>query len=135
MQKPIITAKNKLLTAIALLEQRQLKLNSKELIDILESLKSVYKNPDLLNTIIHSLYTLLGKDLSHKSELTKRENEVILLIGEGFKNSKIAHELNLSTATIETHRKNIRKKLKLKAQDNLLVFAIIYTLQYKENKI
>ena len=53
-----------------------------DLIHFIYIILSLFKH-DIEISIIHSLYTLLGKDLSHKSELTKRENDVILLISEG----------------------------------------------------
>lgn len=49
------------------------------------------------------------------------------------KNTSIAIQLNLSKSTIETHRKNIRKKLKLTGYDNLLVLATLYSVQYNSD--
>ncbi len=47
--------------------------------------------------------------------LTKREIEIIKLIKKEFTNQQIADKLFLSIYTIETHRKNIMQKLKLKS--------------------
>lgn len=45
--------------------------------------------------------------------LTERERENFQLAGEGRANKEIASRLNLSTHTVETHRKNIGGKLDL----------------------
>ena len=49
--------------------------------------------------------------------LTRRELEVCSMIKEGYKNKEIADELYLSPRTIETIRKSIRKKLKIRNKD------------------
>ena len=52
--------------------------------------------------------------------LTKRENEIILLIKDGLTNQQISETLHLSIYTVETHRKNIMQKLKLKTPAELI---------------
>jgi DNA-binding NarL/FixJ family response regulator len=47
--------------------------------------------------------------------LSKREQEVLLSVGGGGTNQDIAVELGLSVRTVETHRKNISNKLKIRA--------------------
>ncbi len=47
-------------------------------------------------------------------ELTKREKQILSLIVEGHSNRKIATLLDKSIRTIETHRFNLMKKLKVK---------------------
>ncbi len=54
--------------------------------------------------------------------LTKREREIIGLIKEQFTNQQIADRLYLSVFTVETHRKNIMHKLKLKTPNALIKF-------------
>jgi len=56
--------------------------------------------------------------------LTDREFEVLLLLGNGLGTQKIAKKLNLSINTVETHRRNIKQKLKLKDSDELVQYAI-----------
>ena len=55
-------------------------------------------------------------------DLSLREIEVIKLINKGFSSKEIASELNISVRTIEVHRHNILKKLKLKNTASLLSF-------------
>ncbi len=60
--------------------------------------------------------------------LTNREMEIILLIKEGHTNQQIADQLFLSVFTIETHRKNIMKKLELKKTAELIKFIYQHQL-------
>lgn len=46
-----------------------------------------------------------------KFNLTKRENEVLLLLQQGMIKKEIAHRLNISYHTVDSHVKNIYKKL------------------------
>jgi DNA-binding NarL/FixJ family response regulator len=58
--------------------------------------------------------------------LTDREFEIFLLIGEAKSNREIAEQLHLSSKTVETHRVNLGRKLKLKSAAELLRFALQY---------
>jgi DNA-binding NarL/FixJ family response regulator len=51
--------------------------------------------------------------------LSDREMHVFQLIGSGLGTKKIAHALNLSVKTIETHRENIKRKLSLRSAAEL----------------
>lgn len=57
------------------------------------------------------------------SKLTVREKDVLKMIVKGLNNKEIATELNLSRYTIETHRKNIRIKLKVHNTTELIALA------------
>jgi DNA-binding NarL/FixJ family response regulator len=46
-------------------------------------------------------------------QLTKREREVVQLIGEGLTNREIAARMNLSAFTVKSHVRNIMEKLSL----------------------
>lgn len=67
-----------------------------------------------------------AKALSQLEALSDREIEVFQLLGLGMANSEIAHKLNVSPRTVDTHRRNIRTKLDL--PDSLAVMrqAVIW---------
>ena len=54
--------------------------------------------------------------LNHEKRKKKREKEIMIIdyIRKGATSKEIASALNLATKTVETHRHNILKKLKLK---------------------
>ncbi|MBT5438241.1 MAG: response regulator transcription factor [Flavobacteriales bacterium] len=56
--------------------------------------------------------------------LSERENEIIVLISEGYTNNKIAELLFLSNHTITTHRKNIMSKLGVKNTAGIVMYAV-----------
>ena len=58
------------------------------------------------------------------SNLSDREIEIIKLIAEEHSTNEIAEKLFISPATVETHRHNIFKKLKIKNSIGLTKFAI-----------
>ena len=68
------------------------------------------------------------KSIDNIKLLTKRENQIFKFIGERLTTKEIAKILELSPSTIETHRKNIRRKLKLKGKSNLFEYALLFNL-------
>jgi DNA-binding NarL/FixJ family response regulator len=60
--------------------------------------------------------------------LTKREFELLQLIKNGLTNQQMSESLHLSIYTVETHRKNIMQKLKLKTPAELVKFIITNNL-------
>lgn len=61
--------------------------------------------------------------------LSDRELEIFELIGRGKSTRAIADELHLSIHTIETHRENIRAKLKLRNGSELVRSAVQWVLE------
>lgn len=57
------------------------------------------------------------------NKLTAREKDVLELAVRGLNNKEIAQTLNLSRYTVETHRKNIRLKLKVRNTTELIALA------------
>lgn len=65
-------------------------------------------------------------DENHKAdlELSEREMEIIQHITQGQSSSQIADKLNISLHTVNSHRKNILKKLGLKSPTELIIYAV-----------
>jgi DNA-binding NarL/FixJ family response regulator len=59
--------------------------------------------------------------------LTAREKEVLQCIATGKSNKHIARDMNLSVRTVETHRLNIKRKLGIEGQADLIRFALEQT--------
>lgn len=57
-------------------------------------------------------------------KLSRREREVLQLIGEGHSNSEIANILTVGVRTVETHREHITDKLNIHSIAGLTRFAI-----------
>tara|TARA_B110000967_G_scaffold112466_1_gene115082 strand:+ start:116 stop:757 length:642 start_codon:yes stop_codon:yes gene_type:complete len=56
--------------------------------------------------------------------LTERELEVLKLITKQLNTPEIAKTLNVSISTVETHRKNLLKKIKVKNSVGLAMYAV-----------
>lgn len=63
-----------------------------------------------------------NRDIPNVNALTEREIEIINLIKEGQSSKEIAVSLNISLKTVEVHRHNVLKKLKLKNSASLVNF-------------
>ena len=61
-------------------------------------------------------------------KLTKREIEILKLIAKGFSNESISQKLFISEETVETHRKNIKRKLNCKTTIDISRFATAFDL-------
>ena len=57
-------------------------------------------------------------------KLSKRENEILILISKGYSNIEISEKLFISPSTVNNHRSNLLSKTNTKNTANLLMFAI-----------
>jgi DNA-binding NarL/FixJ family response regulator len=91
----------------------------------------IYVSRDLaMNVFKEALATQPGFRLPGRAarieNLSDREMHVFHLLGSGLGPTKIAHDLNLSVKTIETHRENIKHKLGLNSGQALIERATKY---------
>ena len=61
---------------------------------------------------------------ANHAAVTPREREIIQLLAEGRSNKETASVLNISVKTIEAHRANIMRKLRLRSASDLVRYAI-----------
>jgi DNA-binding NarL/FixJ family response regulator len=66
----------------------------------------------------------LARPQAPDSQLTGREQEVLQHIANGQSNKQIARALDLSVRTVETHRLNIKRKLGIEGQAELIKYAV-----------
>jgi two-component system response regulator DegU len=104
--------------------------------EFIKAITAVYNGDKYFNTAISSVLVsgYLSKVKQTDSiqsgysndeyELTKREKGILKMITDGKNNREIADGLGISIRTIETHRANIMKKLKVKNAVELVRIAI-----------
>lgn len=63
-------------------------------------------------------------DVTNEIRLTRREKEILVLISNGKTSQQIALELNISKLTVDTHRKNVHKKLGTASSAGLIKYAL-----------
>ncbi len=84
-----------------------------------------YLSPDVLPDILDPASSgELPAQLSVYSVLGRREREVLQLLAEGQTSKQIARTLYISPGTVETHRRNIMRKLDLHSVAELTRYAI-----------
>ncbi len=58
------------------------------------------------------------------SELTNQERRVLALVANGQRNARIAHELSISTRTVENHLYHIFDKLGVSSRTEAALYAL-----------
>lgn len=92
---------------------------------ILEGIRAVargelYLSPGLPRSVLSGR----GSD-DPLGPLTLREREVFSLVVGGLSNESVAHELDISVKTVQTHRAKINEKLGVHSTGELVRFAAI----------
>lgn len=100
---------------------------AEELITAMRSVSrhTTYLSPGLAGDLLRDYVKLVSEDEFLSSPvLTAREREVLQLIAEGSSTKEIAHSLNVSVKTIETHRRQIMDKLGITSVAALTKYAL-----------
>ncbi|TPN81228.1 response regulator transcription factor [Aquimarina algicola] len=96
--------------------------NSDELI---KAITTVYQNGNYYGIEIQkTMANTIFSTLDDTPRLTKREKQIITHIAEGKTTNQIAEELFISPLTVETHRRNIMKKMNVSNVASLIKIAI-----------
>jgi len=78
-----------------------------------KSCQRIMADLDVLETNVNSLYSVSDNHHEIINIMTDQEMRVVALIKRGLTSQKISDLLCISEDTVKTHRKNIRKKLKI----------------------
>ncbi|MDC0136799.1 response regulator transcription factor [Sulfitobacter sp.] len=68
--------------------------------------------------------SLTPKDGGVRETLTGREQTILLQLAQGHSNKQVALTLDISVRTVETHRKNIKRKLGISSTAGLTRYAL-----------
>jgi DNA-binding NarL/FixJ family response regulator len=66
----------------------------------------------------------LSEDLEKVPSLSRREKDIVMLLSKGKSTQEIADELFLSFLTVQTHRRNILQKYKMKNVAELMIHLL-----------
>lgn len=84
---------------------------------------------DDIKAKLSKLYeTEVEEEKEESSVLSQREKEIISCVVKGQTNKEIAQSLFLSTHTVNTHRRNIARKLGIHSTAGLTIYAIVNKL-------
>ncbi len=87
-----------------------------------------YISPEIANNLFTHLNDRNINTPNNEKHLTTREIEIIRYIADGLTNHEIADKLFLSVGTVDTHRKNMLAKLKIKNTASLVKYAADHKL-------
>lgn len=108
--------------------------------EILNAIKATAKGDkffcnNVLNYILEKSFSPEIDGDCSPTPLSFREIQIVKLIVAGKIAKEIADDLNLSTHTVYTHRKNIMKKLELNSTSELVIYALNHGIIEKENLV
>ncbi len=92
---------------------------------VVDGVVSLYDSAD---KIMRQLKLQLRSVESTGSELTPREQEIVVGVVKGLSNKEIAAEMNLAVNTVMTHRRNIAAKLQIHSPAGLTIYALMNKL-------
>jgi DNA-binding NarL/FixJ family response regulator len=98
--------------------------------DLVEAIRAAMRGerflyPGAMTPLIEDFLQRARQDLPLREDpLTRREQEVIKLVAEGYTNKQIAETLVISEKTVERHRANILEKLGMRDRVELTRYAI-----------
>ncbi|MEX0360556.1 MAG: response regulator [Allomuricauda sp.] len=88
---------------------------------VLEAIRAVASGKTFYDRKLHLPHT---EKNSSKSVLSSREREILQLIAKGRTSHQISEELFIGKSTVDTHRKNMIRKLGLSGAGELLRYAV-----------
>lgn len=65
--------------------------------------------------------------------LSRREKEILAMLANGITNKEISEQLCISVNTVETHRKNIMKKLNVHNLSEIIKYAMAYGIIQRQH--
>lgn len=102
--------------------------------DILHGIRAIMRGQQIFSKPIAEM--MINSFLQHeqppdpsiRTDISKREQEILELIVKGMTSKEIAQKLYISPRTVDTHRSNLMDKLDLHNTADLVRFAIKYNL-------
>jgi DNA-binding NarL/FixJ family response regulator len=83
-----------------------------------------FYTPRAARIIAQNIEPPMGASPIGPAALTGRERDVVVLVAEGHSNKEIAVALSIGAKTVESHRRNIMRKLELKSAAELVRYAV-----------
>ena len=100
--------------------------------ELVATIRSVARGEKVLPPrMTESLFSQIAKVAEGKGDervleavrMTRREREVIDLIGEGLSNKEIAHRLDIASHTVKSHVRNVMEKLELHTRLQIAAYS------------
>lgn len=105
--------------------------------ELVNAIRAIYQGEEyfsksVTDTLIKSIQEEKQDKKKTASKLTKREREVLELIGKGMTSKEVSDELCIATTTVETHRRHLIDKLDVKNSKELILYVAKYGIPGKK---
>ncbi|SFG01676.1 two component transcriptional regulator, LuxR family [Halobacillus alkaliphilus] len=102
--------------------------------EIAEAIKKAFRGENVIEPkVATKMMTRFRQDKKPHEELTNREREVLLCIGEGMTNQEISDHLFIGIKTVKTHVSNVLSKLEVQDRTQAAVYVHRNGLLKKES--
>jgi DNA-binding NarL/FixJ family response regulator len=99
---------------------------------IVQAIRRVAAGEAFFTEIYHQrVRELTEEPFSFPKVLSAREQQILALVAEGRTSRAVAERLGLSSRTVESHRRNIMKKMDLQDMAGLVRFAVIQGFKFE----
>lgn len=104
--------------------------------DLAEAIKKVHRGESILHPNIAARLmadVAAATPRAHRTDLTRRELEVLRLIAQGMSNRQIASELSVAEKTVKTHVSSVLSKLGVADRTQAALYAVQHGLAVPNN--
>ena len=101
--------------------------------EIVTAIEAIHNGGLYFSSGISDVLAALPTQSDAESSLTAREISVLVLVAEGRSNKEVARDLDISVRTVETHRKNLKRKLGISSVAGLTRYVIENDLKPDSN--
>lgn len=92
--------------------------------EVVTAIEAIHHGGTYFSASVSELLMTLSTEPAMATSLTSREQTVLLLLADGKSNKEVARDLDISVRTVETHRKNVKKKLGIDTTAGLTRYVI-----------
>ncbi|TYS70917.1 response regulator transcription factor [Sutcliffiella horikoshii] len=98
---------------------------------VIDAIRTVYRGESIIHPAMTKKlinYHQQGSQQTEDTNLTEREQEVLVCLVEGLSNKEIAERLYISDKTVKIHVSKIFKKLNVKSRSQVVIYAVQHKL-------
>ncbi|MBN3851046.1 MULTISPECIES: response regulator transcription factor [Burkholderiaceae] len=95
-------------------------------LEIIQAIGAVLDGKTFFSAELSARLIQASATQSPVERLTPRERDILDALAEGLSSKQIAQRNDLSVRTVETHRQNLKRKLEIEGQAELIKFAVEY---------
>lgn len=92
--------------------------------EVVTAIETVHRGERYFSSGIADQFSSGQPDDTGARSLTTREQTILLLLADGKSNKDVARKLDISVSTVETHRKNLKRKLGISSTAGLTRYVI-----------